>query len=81
MNNLCNNCIHKDVCSRWTATWGMKTCEHFREATKKGKWEYAGKSNGHAICRCSVCKTLVRGRGHFCKECGADMRQKGGTDV
>lgn len=29
MDNLCNNCIHKDVCSRWTATWGMKSCENF----------------------------------------------------
>lgn len=29
MENLCNNCIHKDVCSRWTATWGMKSCEHY----------------------------------------------------
>jgi hypothetical protein len=37
MENLCNNCIHKDVCSRWTATWGMKSCEHYREE-RKGKW-------------------------------------------
>lgn len=34
MDNLCNNCIHKDVCSRWTATWGMKSCENFLERAK-----------------------------------------------
>ena len=34
MENLCNNCIHKDVCSRWTATWGMKSCENFMEREK-----------------------------------------------
>lgn len=31
MDNLCNNCIHKDVCGRYAATWGMKSCENFRE--------------------------------------------------
>lgn len=29
MENLCNNCIHKDVCGRYAATWGMKSCENF----------------------------------------------------
>lgn len=71
---MCDNCEHKPVCSIYRATGGVNSCEHFMEMPKKGEWEYAGKSNGHVICRCSVCKTLVRGRGHFCKECGADMR-------
>ena len=31
MENLCNNCIHKDVCGRYAATWGMKSCEHFMD--------------------------------------------------
>lgn len=70
---MCNKCIHQVICPIYNATGGVKKCEHFKEE-RKGEWEYAGKSNGHVICRCSVCKTLVRGRGHFCKECGADMR-------
>ena len=34
MNNLCNNCIHKDVCGRYAATWGMKSCGDFMEMPK-----------------------------------------------
>lgn len=26
---MCNNCIHKQVCSIYRATGGVKKCEHF----------------------------------------------------
>lgn len=33
---MCNNCIHKAVCSIYTATGGyVRECKHFREVTKK----------------------------------------------
>lgn len=28
---MCNNCIHKAVCSIYRATGGVKKCEHFKE--------------------------------------------------
>ena len=82
MNNLCNNCIHKDVCSRWTATWGMKTCEHFMEMPKKGKWEQVERWATKAKYRCSVCgreimsATKVNIEKYPYCHCGADMRGK-----
>ena len=38
---MCNNCIHKPVCSIYRATGGKKECEHFKE-DKKGKKPPAG---------------------------------------
>ena len=74
MNNLCNNCIHKDVCGRYAATWGMKSCEHFREMPKKGKWEHA--PDGAEYCsRCGCYPDEEENHEYnFCPECGADMR-------
>jgi hypothetical protein len=34
---MCNNCIHKAVCSIYRATGGVKKCEHFKEE-RKGEW-------------------------------------------
>ena len=73
MDNLCNNCIHKDVCSRWTATWGMKTCENFLEK-KKGEWITDEKGVTYCgNCRCIDDYASVH---NFCPICGADMRGK-----
>lgn len=84
MENLCNNCIHKDVCGRYAATWGMKRCENFMEMPKKGHWI----NEGDGDWRCSSCLTLFTfddyGDEHpaddygcnFCHNCGADMRGK-----
>ena len=33
---MCNNCIHKIVCSKYIATGGVKSCEHHKEE-RKGK--------------------------------------------
>lgn len=85
MENLCNNCIHKDVCSRWTATWGMKSCENFKEE-RKGEWkphmEEMEDFDGNPVqvqtgVICSLCGEYACCGGNFCKKCGADMR---GTD-
>jgi hypothetical protein len=79
MDNLCNNCIHKDVCGRYAATWGMKTCENFMEMPKKGKWEQ--RKDAFGFVRCSVCHDCniyddwADGKKwSFCPNCGADMR-------
>lgn len=77
MDNLCNNCIHKDVCSRWTATWGMKSCANFREE-RKGKWIAVPSSDmmtGKAY-KCSECNKMRYGSfmPNYCQNCGADMR-------
>ena len=92
MENLCNNCIHKDVCGRYAATWGMKSCEHFMEMPKKGKWvdRYGGKY-ANPVYDCSVCGKTAPHRNtidvlgnwrteqffaNYCPNCGADMRGK-----
>ena len=83
MNNLCNNCIHKDVCSRWTATWGMKSCENFMEMPKKGKWEHT-LEGGYYQARCTACGQIAIKADYneygsftikwpYCPNCGADM--------
>ena len=81
MDNLCNNCIHKDVCSRWTATWGMKTCENFREMPKKGHWiEHHNERTGMWHYDCPFCddgyamSARDENQANFCHNCGADMR-------
>lgn len=31
---MCDNCIHKIVCSKYIACGEVKTCEHFKEERK-----------------------------------------------
>lgn len=71
---MCNNCIHKAVCSKFAATGGhVRECEHFRE-DRKGEWD-----DVQCVFSCSECKTwlLVEDGNmdmNFCPNCGADMR-------
>lgn len=75
---MCNNCIHKIVCSKYIACGEVKTCEHFKE-DRKGKWVKRIES-GMYWYECSACGGDVpRGGRHyrftdFCPNCGADMR-------
>ena len=77
---MCNNCIHKAVCSIYTATGGVKKCEHLKEE-RKGVWE---KSEYKGFVRCSYCKDvyineewLTDGKWNGCPNCLADMRGEG----
>lgn len=77
---MCNNCIHKAVCSKFAATGGhVRECEHFREE-RRGKWVYVRDKFNYAIgMKCSECGRKVRNGGeHYCPNCGADMRQTEG---
>ena len=88
MEHLCNNCIHKDVCGRYAATWGMKSCEHFLEMPKKGEWvDVRGIPSvclkDVPVVKCSKCEIyfcdLINNHHymyHYCPNCGADMRGK-----
>lgn len=74
---MCNNCIHKAVCSIYRATGGVKKCEHHREE-RKGEWE---KDEYTCFVRCNQCKDvyieaswLKSGKWSYCPNCGADMR-------
>ena len=84
MENLCNNCIHKDVCGRYVATWGMKSCENFMEMPKKGlckKSKNCDEWYGHYY-HCFECGTntmvatdnFTEIAPRLCPYCGADMR-------
>ena len=66
---MCNNCIHKAVCSKFAATGGhVRECEHYRE-DRKGRWviELNKKSyRWSATAHCSRCKDIAEiWAGHF----------------
>lgn len=75
---MCNNCLHKEVCSKFLATGGhVRECDHFKEE-RKGHWE---KVNYTGYVRCSCCKDvyinedwLQDGRWNGCPKCFADLR-------
>ena len=46
---MCNNCIHKAVCSIYRATGGVKKCEHHREE-RKGECIEDGYTNTPCVC-------------------------------
>jgi hypothetical protein len=80
---MCNNCIHKPVCAKYTATGGhVNKCEHFKEE-RKGKWIIQEDGYYDSDWKCSACGevwffsydptdkyTMVS----HCPTCGADMR-------
>lgn len=76
---MCNNCIHKAVCSIYRATGGVKKCEHHREE-RRGRWEQVQRWATKAKYRCSVCgreimsATKVNIEKYPYCHCGADMR-------
>jgi hypothetical protein len=81
---MCNNCIHKPVCSIYRATGGVKSCEHHKEE-RKGHWVATPvrklNSKGRAVNYCDIYHCSECGTGQpivppytFCPNCGADMR-------
>lgn len=83
---MCNNCIHRPVCSKFLATGGVKKCKHHKEE-RKGEWLY---DSGSGKYFCSACDenalsfkkdTLYGGDLYeacltdYCPNCGADMRR------
>lgn len=68
---MCNNCIHKIVCSKYIATGGVKSCEHHKEA-RKGRWV---QSDHDTLFACSICGDVIDViKTNYCPNCGADMR-------
>lgn len=91
---MCDNCIHKAVCSIYRATGGVKNCEHFifnlgkNPNRQRGFWEDVDTSYydvgrswkliQHTTYRCSRCARGSIIKTNYCPACGADMR--GGSD-
>lgn len=84
---MCNNCIHKIVCSKYVATGGVRECGHFKDE-KKGEWYWA--EDGY--CRCSRCHQkapVIRQyqdepmttMTDYCPKCGAGMRGEENEDT
>lgn len=70
---MCNNCIHNIVCSKYIATGGVNSCEHYKEE-RKGRW-----IEDEWVFVCSECdKWLDVSQGsaemNYCPHCGADMK-------
>lgn len=69
---MCNNCIHKPVCAKYTATGGhVNKCEHHREE-RKGKWITDEKGTTY----CGRCRHIddYASVHNYCPICGCDMR-------
>ena len=69
---MCNNCIHKPVCSKYIATGGVNSCEHHKEE-RKGRW-LPQILLGQRVWDCSECKTMGSPHWKCCPVCLADMR-------
>lgn len=87
---MCDNCIHKPVCAKYTATGGhVNKCEHFKEG-RKGEWIETGVAAGDPfdgnsvycfdVFACSECGCHfdVSEAMNYCPNCGAEMN--GGND-
>lgn len=67
---MCDNCIHKAVCSKYIATGGVKSCEHHKEE-RKGRWV---QSDHDTLFACSICGDLIDViKTNYCPNCGAKM--------
>lgn len=77
----CDNCLHKPVCAKYTATGGhVKACNHLLER-KAGRWEewyppvHMILTGEEMLYRCTVCDAKysdVAGYRH-CPYCGNPM--------
>ena len=71
---MCNNCIHKAVCSKFAATGGhVRECEHFKEA-RRSMWLKIPKTALGFVARCMRCGCPQDYEHNYCPNCGADMR-------
>ncbi len=74
---MCNNCIHKPVCSKYIATGGVNKCEHYKEG-RKGRWEKSVviQTDTSTLYNytCSMCSIVTNRESNYCPNCGADMR-------
>ena len=71
---MCNNCIHKPVCSIYMATGGEIIRCRYRKEEGKGEGQRARKPITTNM-QCSVChKEHLLSDHNFCPNCGADMR-------
>lgn len=71
---MCNNCIHKAVCSKFAATGGhVRECEHFKE-DRRGRWVpmFNAKSLDNWV-ECSECQTVGSPSWKCCPVCEAVM--------
>lgn len=81
---MCNNCIHKAVCSKFAATGGhVRECEHFKEG-RRAEWLGRQLDNFRKYeVQCPFCGWIgIENYDsyndpttfNFCPYCGADMR-------
>ena len=71
---MCNNCIHKPVCSKYMACGDVNSCEHYKEERKGRLIEKYIKHSEYHYCFCSECETMCSPYWIVCPVCGADMK-------
>ena len=78
----CENCIHHAVCALYTFSgYNSDECGFYETRRPHGEWETCIDTE---YCKCSYCGNVVMleesVRFHFCPNCGADMRRRGGSE-
>lgn len=70
---MCNSCIHRPVCSRFTATGGYRErCEDYQKIVY-GRWVPVPSKVVDRWYECSVCHTAGSPRWRCCPVCEARM--------
>lgn len=68
---MCNNCIHKPVCSKHIACGEVNSCEHHKEE-RKGRWVRV-EMWGTDFWECSKCNALGSPVWKVCPLCETHM--------
>lgn len=82
---ICDNCIHKDVCSDNDNETQRDYCTWYEKERPHGEWKQVTAKDGeyYFYHKCTNCgQTIESGFDNpplfnFCPQCGADMRKEG----
>ena len=84
---MCNNCTHRPVCAKFTATGGEIIRCRYRKEERRGRWRWGKNSMNQYGAWCTECECGWEDKGNdfdrvqglviahkYCPNCGADMR-------
>lgn len=72
---MCNKCIHKPICYKYTVTGGyVRDCEHYMGERQHGQWIKMRPAFPWKY-RCCLCGCPNDYESKFCPKCGATMKK------